>query len=201
MLASVGLGDFSEFSWLKARKRRGESDTWTEERKEWHGRESDVGMEGEQRGRIWKGAALKHRSAGWIPGRCPFCQLLPSALVRRERIHQKLLFFFFFLFLLLAHFSLGLERWAICYKCMMNFIKYSQLLLKSLEICKIEPNMPRTDLTHRAEMWNLPEIKSGAGKFRSFMILLHFFFSGAEHDFIEIMTVTCFINVLFRQAS
>ena len=62
------------------------------------------------------------------------------------------------------HVSLwGWERWAICYKCMMNFIKYSQLLLKSLEICKIEPNMPRTDLTHRAEMWNLPEIKSSAG--------------------------------------
>lgn len=148
------------------------------------------------RGQPWNTGVL----AGSLAGAHSVNYSLPLWWGGREFIRSSF-FFFFFLFLLLAHFSLGLERWAICYKCMMNFIKYSQLLLKSLEICKIEPNMPRTDLTHRAEMWNLPEIKSGAGKFRSFMILLHFFFSGAEHDFIEIMTVTCFINVLFRQAS
>ena len=134
-------------------KRKGENDTGAKECKgvKWHGREmnKETHMEG---------AALTRQSAGWVSGRHPFCQLFLLLWWRGiEFITSSFPPPHF-------HVSLwGWERWAICYKCMMNFIKYSQLLLKSLEICKIEPNMPRTDLTHRAEMWNLPEIKSSAG--------------------------------------
>ena len=152
-------------------KRRGESDTWAEECEgvKWHGRESGVGEEDEQKGAYGRGQPWNTRAlAGSLAGTCPVNYSIPLWWGGIEFITSS----FFFL---LPHFCLGLGRWAICYKCMMNFIKYSQLLLKSLEICTVEPNMPRTDLTHRAEMWNLPEIKSCAGKFRSFMILLLFF--------------------------
>lgn len=145
------------------------------------------------KGCVRRGAALKRQSAACsISGRRLSCQLLPPALVRRDAIHHQLLFFYLHMSLL------GWKRWAICCKCMMNFIKYSQLLLKITgDLQNRNPTCPE-QIWHRAKMWNLPEIKSCAGNFRSFMI---FFFFWAEHDFIEIMTVTCFIHVLFRQVS
>lgn len=188
-------GDFLSFpDWPKAVKRRGENDTGAEECegvKTWQG--EWFGEEGEQRD-AYGGGSPDPPERGLVSGRHSSVNYSSCSGEEGQNSSPAPFSPYF-------HVSLwGWERWAICYKCMMNFIKYSQLLLKSLEICKIEPNMPRTDLTRRAEMWNLPEIKSSAG-IQGLYESLSFFFPSAEHDFIEIMTVTCFINVLFRQAS
>lgn len=114
-------------------KGRGEV-TWQRERY-WRG--------GWTKGCIWRGAALKHQSAaGWLSGRHLSCQLSPPALVRRDTVHHWLLFFYF-------HISLwGWERWAICCKCMMNFIKYSQLLLK------ITGDLQNRNPTYPEQIWH-----------------------------------------------
>lgn len=124
MQASVGFGIFVSFpDWSKAVKSRGESDTCVREKERVAWRGNDIRKEDGQELASGEKQPWTPQSS-WLSSRHLFCQLPSAAPVRRDRIHHSLLFFYF-------HISLwGWKRWAICCRCMMNFIKYSQLLLK-----------------------------------------------------------------------
>lgn len=172
MLASIGCGGIFWVFLIGLKQWRGEGKMTQGQKnvKGWrHGRESDLERRVNKETHM-EGAALTRQSTGWSLAGTRSVNYSSCSGEEGQNSSPAPFSPYF-------HISLwGWERWAICYKCMMNFIKYSQLLLKSLEICKIEPNMPRTDLTRRAEMWNLPEIKSSAG-IQGLYESLSFFFS------------------------
>lgn len=140
------MGSFLSFlHWSKEWRGKGKVTHRAKEREgeRWHDRENDTGGEEEQKDacgeeQLWNTSVLL---AGSLADTCPvnyFFLLWWGGI-------QFITSFFSSTF----HISLwGWERWAICCKCMMNFIKYSQLLLK------ITGDLQNRNPTYPEQIWH-----------------------------------------------
>lgn len=147
MLASVGFGWISwVFCLAKQWKGKGE----------WHRgrrlqkvrracRESDLRGGWAKRSDM-KGSSPGQQSAGWVSAGTRSTTIIPPALVKRDRFITSLSS------PTTSTFLSRLGKVSNLLQMHDEFYCHSQPLLKSLEICKIEPNMHRTDLTHSTDV-------------------------------------------------